>query len=473
MIELRGICFSYQNSGAPGGNPPKDFVLQNVDLRIETGECVLLTGSSGNGKTTLTRVINGLAPSYYGGVLEGSVLIDGKETDGMPPWERARIMGNVFQDPQSQFFSGELAGEIAFACENLGFPAGEIRRRTDAVIGDMRLEYLRHTPLDLVSSGEMQKIAIASVRSLSPGIYVFDEPSANLDEEASIHLAEIFEHLKKLRHTLIIAEHRLSYLMGIADRVVYLEKGRIAAEYTPSELMKLPQEAYRAMGLRSPRHISCPSLPSPGEGIESPADDPAIEVRDISYGVQKKTILSGLSFRAFPGTITAVTGKNGIGKTTLGRLLCGLVRETRGKVFLRGKPQRPGKRNRMVWYSANNTNTQFFTHSVAEEILLLSPGNEDRIETALLKKLGLYERRDSHPTTLSGGQKQRLSLACGIFSDRDVLVFDEPTSGLDGAGLLMVSNCLRETAKRGKTIFIITHDRELIRECCTHCFSLG
>ncbi|MDR1029898.1 MAG: ATP-binding cassette domain-containing protein, partial [Treponema sp.] len=118
---------------------------------------------------------------------------------------------------------------------------------------------------------------------------------------------------------------------------------------------------------------------------------------------------------------------------------------------------------------------QFFTHSVAEEIPLLPPGNEARIETVrtLLKKLGLYEYRNAHPATLSGGQKQRLSLACGIFSDRDVLVFDEPTSGLDGAGLRMVSNCLRETAERGKTIFIITHDRELIRECCTHSFSLG
>jgi energy-coupling factor transport system ATP-binding protein len=480
MIELQGVCFSYgagavsDSGGISDGGTVREPALRDINLRIETGECVILTGRSGDGKSTLTRVINGLAPSYYGGTLKGTVLINGKPVTVMPSWERARVMGNVFQDPQSQFFSGEIAGEIAFACENIGFSLEEIRRRTDSVIHDMNLDYLRHTPLDLASSGTMQKVAIASVRSVSPDIYIFDEPSANLDEEASFHLAEILAELKNLGHTLVIAEHRLSYLMEVADRILYLEQGRLTAEYRPAEIRGLSVKQYRTLGLRSPERIGVPCLPVPKEETKSGDGEPAIAGRNISYRIKAKNILSAISLCAFPGMIIAVTGRNGVGKTTLGKILCGLARESGGMVLIWGKVATLRKRAAAVWYGANNTNTQFITHSVTEELLLLSPRNEERLETAriVLKGLGLYEYRNTHPAMLSGGQKQRLSLACGMFSDRDICIFDEPTSGLDGAGLLTVSRYFREMAEIGKTIFIITHDNELIRECCTHHFNL-
>ena len=484
MIELQGVWFSY-DAPAPGrgvsdtdglspGGAEREPALRNINLRIEAGECVILTGRSGNGKTTLTRVINGLAPSYYGGSLTGKVLINGKPLTAMASWERARIMGNVFQDPQSQFFSGELAGEIAFACENLGFPLAEIRRRADGVIRDMDLDDLRRIPLDRLSSGTMQKVAIASVRSVSPEIYVFDEPSANLDEESSSRLAETLRALKTQGHTLVIAEHRLSYLMETADRIVYLDHGSITAEYSPAELRGLPAKQRGAMGLRSSERIQVPLLPVPAEETNYTGETPAIDAAGISYRIKNKNILSGISLRAFPGMITALTGRNGVGKTSLGKILCGLIRESGGRVLIQGRPASPGKRVSAVWYGANNTGAQFIAHRASEELLLLSQRNEERLEAArsVLKGLGLYEYRDAHPATLSGGQKQRLSLACGIFSGRDICIFDEPTSGLDGEGLVMVSRCLREMARTGKTIFIITHDAELIRECCTHCIAL-
>jgi energy-coupling factor transport system ATP-binding protein len=309
---------------------------------------------------------------------------------------------------------------------------------------------------------------------VSPAIYIFDEPSANLDEEASFHLAEIFVELKNLGNTLIIAEHRLSYLMEAADRIVYLQQGRLAAEYRPAEIRGLSVEQYRALGIRSPERIGIPCLPIPKEKTKAGDGEPAIAGRDISYRIKAKNILSAISLCAFPGMITAITGRNGVGKTTLGKILCGLARESGGMVLIRGKAAALRKRAAAVWYGASNTNTQFITHSVTEELLLLSSRNEERLETAraLLKGLGLYEYRNAHPATLSGGQKQRLSLACGMFSGRDICIFDEPTSGLDGAGLLTVSRYFREMTETGKTVFIITHDNELMRECCTHRFNL-
>jgi energy-coupling factor transport system ATP-binding protein len=199
-VELRNVSFSYGNGGE---------ALRGVNLCIKAGECVVLMGRSGCGKTTITRIINGLAPEHYGGVLTGSLWINGEAAETLPLRRRAAIMGSVFQDPRSQFFSGELAGEVAFTAENLGFPAKEIRERTDRAIRAMGLDYIGHTPLDLLSAGETQKVAIASLWAASPGIFVFDEPSANLDEEASRQLALLMGELKSRGHTLVAAEHPL------------------------------------------------------------------------------------------------------------------------------------------------------------------------------------------------------------------------------------------------------------------------
>lgn len=182
-----------------------------------------------------------------------------------------------------------------------------------------------------------------------------------------------------------------------------------------------------------------------------------------------------MNLTAFRGEIIAITGRNGAGKTSLMRIFCGLERENGGELRLSGKSVAPKRRRGHVWYSANDTNTQFFTESVSEELLLMSARAPEVLEQAreLLRLFGLYEWKDAHPATLSGGQKQRLSIACGLMSGRDVLIFDEPTSGLDGENMRLVSAALRAAAKRGKTILIITHDTELIKECCTGCFHIS
>ena len=445
MIELTHASFQYENS---------DRGVQDLSLSVKSGECVVLTGLSGCGKTTVTRIINGLAPSYYPGVFSGSVRIDGKDISRLSTWEIGRLVGSVFQDPKSQFFSSELAGEVAFPCENYGLSTQEIRARTDAAIEALKLSHLKDRAVDILSSGEKQRAAIASVYAMKPKVFVCDEPTANLDAAGTRQLAQTLRQLK---------EHRIDWLMGIADRFLYLRDGRIAAEYAPRDLLLLPETDVLGMGLRSPHEGK--SLPVPSVLDESPA---VLRTAGLSKRIRKEVIFDDI-FLAFPkGKVTAITGQNGAGKTTLAQILCGLAKQTRGHILIDGKKARAAVRRREIYYCGNDTSTQFFTASVAEELLLntgLTEENKDRARH-LLKEFGLYEYRDAHPSALSGGQKQRLAIACAIFSVRRILILDEPTSGLDGQNMRLVAERLKSEARNGRTILVITHDRELIESCC-------
>ena len=441
MIRMENVSFHYADC---------EQGVKDINLTIHDGECVVLTGPSGGGKTTLTRLLNGLAPAYYTGSMEGHIFLDDTPLETLPQYAVGRRVGSVFQDPKSQFFSSELAGEVAFACENYGMAREEVRSRTDAAIQTFSLEHLRGRSLDVLSSGEKQRVAIASVYALRPGVYVCDEPTANLDGEGSEQLAETLKKLKAEGCTLVIAEHRLAWLSGIADRFLYLDGGRILWEKSPVEMA----------------HMS--------EG-ERESGDVFIRTEDLSCKRKGNLIFHHLSLSVCAGQVTAVTGRNGAGKTSLAMALSGLWKESGGSVLIGGEKLRAAGRRRRAWYSANDTGTQFFTNSVTEELLLGDHHSQTRLEQAggLLKRLGLYAYKDAHPATLSGGQKQRLSLACGILSGRDVLIFDEPTSGLDGGNMRIIADMLRNEADKGKTILVITHDVELIRRCCDRMVKMG
>ena len=461
MIELTHASFQYENS---------DRGVQDISLSVKSGECVVLTGLSGCGKTTVTRLVNGLAPSYYPGAFSGSVRIDGKDISSLSTWEIGRLVGSVFQDPKSQFFSSELAGEVAFPCENYGLSAREIRERTDAAIEALKLSHLKDRAVDVLSSGEKQRAAIASVYAMKPKVFVCDEPTANLDASGTRQLAQTLRQLKEQGFTLFLAEHRIDWLMGIADRFLYLRDGRIAAEYAPQDLLLLPETDVLGMGLRSPHEGK--TLPAPSVLDESPA---VLKTAGLSKRISKEVIFEDISLSVPEGGVTAITGQNGAGKTTLAQILCGLAKQTRGHILIDGKKARAAVRRREIYYCGNDTSTQFFTASVAEELLLNTELTEESKGRAryLLKEFGLYEHRDAHPSALSGGQKQRLAIACAIFSGRRILILDEPTSGLDGRNMRLIAERLRSEARRGRTILVITHDKELIESCCDRIAKIG
>lgn len=272
--------------------------------------------------------------------------------------------------------------------------------------------------------------------------------------------------LKEEGRTLIVIEHRLSYLMDIADRFVYVENGKLAYEFSPQDVQQLPEERRLGLGLRSPVSVSLP-----GAEFSAPANDSKkslFELRRIGKKIKKTKILNDVNMQFFQGEVCALTGKNGTGKSTSMMIAAGLMNESEGEVLFEGRKLRTKERSRSVWYSSNDTNTQFFCDSVESELLLMAQHDEETLERArrLLRDLGLYQVKDRHPATLSGGQRLRLSCACGMLSNRSFLVFDEPTSGLDGGSLLLVARLFSDMAKNGKAVVLITHDGELVRACC-------
>ena len=303
----------------------------------------------------------------------------------------------------------------------------------------------------------------AMMYRMKPKVFVCDEPTANLDAAGTRQLAQTLRQLKEQGFTLLLAEHRIDWLMGIADRFLYLRNGRIAAEYTPEDLLLLPEADILGMGLRAPHEGK--GLPAPSVLDESPA---VMKTAGLSKRIRREVIFEDISLSVPKGKVTAITGQNGAGKTTLAQILCGLAKQTSGHILIDGKKARAAVRRREIYYCGNDTSTQFFTASVAEELLLNAKLTEESKDRArhLLKELGLYEYRDAHPSTLSGGQKQRLAIACAVFSGRRILILDEPTSGLDGQNMRLIAERLRSEARNGRTILVITHDRELIESCC-------
>lgn len=459
MIELKDVCFSY--AGREGGG------LRHIDLTVEDGEFILLCGRSGCGKTTVTRLINGLIPQYYPGELTGRVLLDGREVSELEMYERSERVGSVFQNPRTQFFNTDTDSEIAFGLENEGWPPEELRKRVETVTEELELGGLRGRSLHALSGGEKQKIAFASVYAMDQEVYLLDEPSSNLDMDAIQELKEHLALLKKQGKTILIAEHRLYYLMELADRMVYLENGRLSAIFTPAQFMGLSDGERERMGLRAAdlRRVHPAAPPFQPSGT-------ALELRDVGLYYKKELLVEHISLRAGRGEIVGILGHNGSGKTTFSRALCGLHKQTRGEFLWDGRSQTRKERLKRSYMVMQDVNFQLFADSVEAECSFGIRDPDLKLAGKTLERLGLTPYRSCHPNTLSGGQKQRLAVAVSMICGKEVLVFDEPTSGLDFDSMAQVAGLVQSLAAMGKVIFIVTHDYEFICRTCSRVFHI-
>ena len=240
MISFQNFSFRYEES--------KDFTLRGIDMTVQTGEFVLLTGRSGCGKTTLIRSLNGLIPHFYPGEIQGDLVMDGHSLLEMKPAQLAGQVGTVFQDPRSQFFMTDTTRELAFGCENMGLPREETIDRIAKAAKDLELADYLNRSIFALSSGEKQQIAVGSVYALSPKVYIFDEPSANLDYAATKRLAEIMGKLKRDGYTIFVVEHRFYYLRDLIDRVFLIQNGKIEQEFTREQFCSYRRKRAYPMG---------------------------------------------------------------------------------------------------------------------------------------------------------------------------------------------------------------------------------
>lgn len=454
MISIDNVSFGYGEA---------QEILSQVSASITPGECVLLCGASGCGKTTVTKLINGLIPAFTPGCrLEGRVEVDGLDPGTTPMYELARKVGSVFQNPKSQFFNLDTDSELAFGLENEGRPPEEIRKRVSDTVDALHLQELQARNIFSLSGGLKQLLAFGSIYAMGPEIFVLDEPTANLDQDAIARLHDQIAGLKRQGRTVVIAEHRLYFLTDLIDRALYLRDGVLERTFTREQFCALTDREREALGLRT-------LIPA---GCTLPAAAPAgakegLSVEGLTCAYRKEPpVFQALSFSARPGELVAITGPNGVGKTTLSRCLCGLIREQAGQIALNGRPLNRKKRQKAAFCVMQDVNHQLFSDSVWGECRMSAPDVPDSTLKGVLDSLHLLPFRERHPMSLSGGQKQRLAVATALLSEKPILIFDEPTSGLDYARMVEVPGVIRSLAQQGRIVLVVTHDQEFLQRAC-------
>ena len=450
-VELKSVNFSYGES--------ENLVLKDINLEIKKGEVILLCGASGCGKSTLVQAINGIIPEQKEGKLTGQIYINEKDAKTKSVKEKSIDIGSVFQNPKSQFFHLNTTDELYFGAANHLVSLEEMNKRLFKIKDEFKISNLINRNIFNLSGGEKQRIACASVAMNRPNIYVLDEPSSNLDTESIESLKEILASLKESGATIIVAEHRLYYMLDICDKIYYMNSGEIKKEYTREAFLNLSDKERKTMGLR--KFSNTEFLEIPSDKIEG--EKITIENMKIKYGSQ---LIKDISKLEIPkNKIIGITGENGAGKSSFVRAFTGL-HKTKG-CKINGELLNRKKQQSNSFMVMQDVNSQLYCESVLDELIQLTDESDEVKDKAkkVLEKLNLGNLEDKHPMVLSGGQKQRLAIATALFLNKKYLIFDEPTSGLDYENMIRVSEILKSLKDKVECILVITHDKELIEEC--------
>ena len=479
MIELRGLGFRYDASS----NRP---VLRDVDLTIEEGELVVVSGRTGVGKSTLLGVVTGLVPRFSGGTLSGDVLIDGRSVVHQPPRERAEVVGYVGQDPAAGFVTDSVEEELAYGMEQFGLPADTMRRRVEETLDLLGISALRHRDLRALSGGEQQRVAIGSVLTMHPRVLVLDEPTSALDPTAAEEvLATLTRLVNDLGVSVLMAEHRLERVVPFADRMVLLSGDGTVRSGTPATLLATSPvvppivELGRSLGW-SPLPMSVRDARRLARGLDlgtppqdrAPADphDPILVGAHLTVMRGATVALREVSVGLRGGSVTALMGRNGSGKSTLFWTLQGTRNRRAGSVSVHGvdPANEPAARRReLVGLVPQTAADLLYLETVADECAAADAGSghpgsgESR---KLLDRLVPGVPDEAHPRDLSEGQRLAVALSVVLVTSPPVLLLDEPTRGLDYPAKRELAEVLRRLADDGHAVMVATHDVEFAAE---------
>ena len=351
MVEIENLSLSY-------GKNKK--VLKDISLNVKKGECVLLTGKSGSGKSSIINSINGLAVKYDGASTDGVIRIDNKDIKKLKLYEISMLVSSVFQNPKTHFFNVNTTLELLFYLENIGLSREEMDKRLTEILNLFSIEHLLNRDIFKLSGGEKQILCIAAAYISGTEIIVLDEPSSNLDEENIKVIKEMLARLKDQGKTLIISEHRIFYLMDITDRIFLIKDGVIQSEYTQTDFLKLSTAKLNELGLRdkAKTKLTVPEIHNTGN----------FKVKNIEFkfnGTDKKLLFKNISFET--GRIYGIVGTNGLGKSTLLRCLIGCERKSKDEICLDGKRLSKTDRIKISSLVMQDVNHQLFTDSVISD----------------------------------------------------------------------------------------------------------
>jgi len=498
----------------------KEYTLKDINFRAKLGEFVLLIGPSGCGKTTFINTINGIIPHVLKGILKGDVVVSDGEREYLVKETQiktlATIVGTVFQDPETQFFTLSVLSELAFGPENLMLPPEEIRRRIEFAVEATGIKHLLQKSVFDLSGGQKQRVAIASALTMMPKILILDEPTANLDPQGAKEVLRVIDRLvRELNITVILIEHRLEEVSKYADRVIVMNKGEFLAEGPPRKVFGDPQivDILYDIGIRPPWHIEILHKISKKYNLEVPeipltieeaarilarilpnrnvADEPprlrkleetynslsnrrkVIEIRNLWFVYPDGTVaLKGINLDIYEGEFVGIIGQNGSGKSTLCLTLLGLYRPTHGYVKVLGKDVSKmsiAEMSRSVGMIFQNPDLMLFQKTVWSEIAF-GPRNvglsEDEVARRVeesLKMMRLEEYRDHSPRALSRGQRHRVAVASILSMRPKILIADEPTTGQDYGSCKEYLELLRRlNEEQNMTIIVVSHSMDII-----------
>lgn len=462
-IKIEKLNFKY-----PGSD---EAALCDIDLSVKTGEFILVCGSSGGGKTTLLRL---LKPTYAPcGVQSGKILLDGKPVGELSAREEAEAVGYIGQNPENGIVCDKVLGELAFGLENLGCKNAEIKIRVAELAEFFGLNDKLHRKTSELSGGEKQLLNLASVMISNPSLLVADEPTSRLDPVAAHNfLAAISKINKELGVTVIMSEHRTEEAFALADRVVFIENGKIVSNSPPEKaspdllpFLPTPMRVYYKAGEIGPAPVTvCEGrawlseknfVPHTFEEEKTETGDTAVMLDEVCFSYEKNSpdILKALSLTVRKNEIYAILGGNGAGKSTLLSVVSGINRPYSGKIRINGKtamlPQNP--------------ETLFLHKTVGEELAHCN------VPEDLINLCELSAKLQIHPFDLSGGEKQRLALAMVLSQKPDILVLDEPTKGCDEHFKRKLAYVLKTLKNNGMTIILVSHDIEFCAKYAERC----